>query len=477
MTGRLWLGLDLGTTGVRCVVFDDDLAVQASSYLEAPPDTSPGGVVEQDAERWVEAALGVLRGAVEQVEAASVAGLSVSSQGITVVPVDDGFRPLRPSISWLDQRGQESLPTLRENWQALTGRPAPEVEIAARTGKVWDGGYTLPKVLWLQRHEPGVMQRCRALLLPMDYLLLRLTGRLATDHTMAAGTMLYRNQTRAWDPELVRAGGLAESMLPPIRDAGSVLGPLLPSIAEPLGLPRTVMVSVGGQDQKCAALAAGLATDIATLSLGTAGALTIPQPVPDCWPGIPVFPFFDGGWVREGSIPTAGEAWRWLTRVLLRGNAELEALASVAGGAAFFFPQLSRTGPDNAGRWGVPPAGVFWGLTLDAGPGDLARAVLEGVTFELALLWRSMGTPGVTVLRVFGGGAANQWWCQLIADSLDVTVEALATHEAAAAGAAMLAGAPGRLTPARAYHPDPSGAARAAARLGRYRAIRELIYD
>lgn len=475
MTGELWLGLDLGTTGVRCVAFDESLSVQASSYRECPPDFFPGGRVEQAAEAWLDSSVEVIASALAEVDRSLVRGLSISSQGITLVPVDAAGEPLRAAISWLDHRGEEMLPALARLW--------PPDELVARTGKPWSGAYPLAKVLWLERSEAELMERCARLLLPMDYLLLRMTGRAVTDHTMAAGTMYYRNDTREWDDEILRRAGIPRSRLPEILPAGTAVGPLTPTMSARLGLGADVQIRVGGQDQKCAALAAGLAPGVATLSLGTAAALETLHHEPTSLPGVPTFSYlFEGRWVREGVVETAGAAHRWFAQATGRAREyrELEQAATATypdRDQPLFFPHLGRMGiASDAARWGSAPAGVFWGLTLDTGMGDLARAVLEGVAFEVQLLRSQLATDGVTSLRVFGGGALSDLWCRILADVTQLRVEVLRTHEAAAAGAAMLAGAPGRLPVARTYLPEPDASLLIGERLIRYRQVRDRLY-
>lgn len=469
MRPALWLGLDVGTTGTRCVAFDEHLQVVAGSYREDPPQVGEGGRVEQDPQSWVSSSLAVLSDTIAQVDPAAVRAMAVSSQGITVVPVDRTGAVLRPAISWLDLRGDEMLACLAQSWD-----PA---EVTARTGKGWNGSYVLPKALWLARHEPVVMQACSQLLLPLDFLMLRLTGRTATDHTMAGGTMYYRNDHRGWDRELLASAGLGGLVLPELVLAGERVGSLLPELAAQVGLPGPIEVRMGGQDQKCAALAAGLAPGVGTLSLGTAGALEILQTTPTGPAGIPLFPFLTAGeWVSEGVVETAGAAHRWITRTLGLDYPALEeaAAASVPGGP-LFFPHLGRFGTHGS-EWGVEPAGVFWGLGLASGPGELTRAVVEGVACEVELLREAMAPQGLKSLRVFGGGARSRLWCQTLADTTGTAIEVLDTHETAAAGAAMLAGSPGRLRVAETFIPSPTGRAAAAARLASYRRIRDRLY-
>ncbi|MGV8845328.1 xylulokinase [Tessaracoccus sp.] len=493
MRADIWLGLDVGTTGIRCVAFDSEFSVVGSHYQECPPLYLGKGIVEQDPEEWIRASTDVMGTVVAALpDVGMVRGLSLSTQSITVVPVDEHGDALRPAISWLDQRGEEMLP-------ALAALMAPD-EIRRRTGKPWRGAYGLPKVMWLQRHEPDVMRRCRLLMGTMDYVLFRLTGVAATDHTVAGGTMLYNNGLRDWDTDILHMVQLDRSVLPEILTAGSLAGGLLPHIASLCGLPGGLPVAVGAQDQKCAALAAGLSPGTTTISLGTAAAVEALQPSARTTEASTIASFsylFDNTWVAEGVVPTAGAAVRWFSRTAAPTSslAELGALAEakeVTENGPLFLPFLSRIGvASDSQRWPADPSGVFWGLTLDADPGDLFRAVLEGITFECVLLLESMRTTETRSderLRLFGGGSTSPVWCQLFADTTRLPVEVPATHEMAATGAAILAGmgasawqdgftAAERVPIARTFTPSPHRSHLLADKLIRYRELRTKIFD
>lgn len=443
---EVWLGVDLGTTGTRCLAFDAGLHPVASAYRENPPVHRGGGIVEQEADTWFETTAATIAEVASKVGRANVRAMGITSQGITVVPVDSDGAALRPAISWLDLRGEEMLPEL--------ARHVEPDESMRRTGKPWSGKYTLPKMMWLARHEPDLLARTRWLLMPLDYLNLRLTGRAVTDHTMAAGTMAYRLATQRWDSELLRAVGVDDRLLPEVDWSGSHVGQLLPEVAQRLGLPE-IPVFLGAQDQKCAAHAAGIAPDVTTLSLGTAGALESLATSVDEPAQVPRFSFLTPGvWVKEAAIATAGAAHRWFARVLADGDyRDFDALVARAdaGERPLFLPYLSELGASAQREyWGTEPAGVFWGLGLDTGRADMARAVLEGISFEIDRHLRLMNDEG-SCLRVFGGGSRSAVWCQLLADVTQRRVEALSCPEAAAAGAAMLAGAPGSLAAASTY--------------------------
>lgn len=476
MEQDLWLGLDLGTTGVKCIAYDDDVRPVASSETESPPDYLPDGIVEQDPEVWWQSALQVMQDVLAKVDPGLVRGISISSQGITIVPVDATGLARRPAISWLDARGQAMLARLAER--------IPPDEVEGRTGKSFRVGYSLALLAWLAEREPESLAPGATVLMPMDYLVSKLTGTAVTDQTMASGSMYYNLARRDWDDDILAAAGVSRQILPPVRPAGTAAGSLLPEVVQRLGLAPDVVVAVGGQDQKCAAYGAGLDETTMTLSLGTSAALSAPHVAPGPpSDGFGVFAHVvPGQWIREAAILTAGAANRWFASVL--GTSDFAALSAQAAAGhpaesgPFFFPHLSRT---ERGSWPVAPGGVFWGLGLDAERADLVRAVMEGVAFEIGLACPpALATAMPGRIRLFGGGVRSPLWCQMIADATGTRVEALSDPQMAAAGAARLARrAAGRpeAPPAvvgASYEPTERGSVRTRAEA--YRQLRDLIY-
>lgn len=427
---RLVLGVDLGTTGVRCAVFDERLQPLSTAYRETPPTHLGQGRVEQDPEAWVEGAAAVIGAALEGLEPSRVASISFSTQGITVVPVDGRGRPLRPALSWLDTRADAELQTLGERLDAES--------LQAVTGKPWRAVYSLPKVLWLQHHERDVMTRCARLLTPMDYLVMRFAGldvaHAVTDHTTAGGTMAYSNELRGWDPGIATAAGVPLSLWPDIVEAGTPVGNLCDDLARRTGLPTTSQVVVGGQDQKCAAYGAGISPGYATVSIGTAAAVSSLRDSPEASPGIPLFSWLTGRrWVAEASMPAAGAALRWFLHTASPACSfnELNELAMRAhrDDAPLHVPLRNEARDLGAS---------FVGLQLDTTPEQMAWSMFEGIAYEIERLRRQMGADGN--LRLFGGGAQSPVWGQLLADLGGGRVEIPVVHEAAARGAALLAG-------------------------------------
>ncbi|NLD59372.1 MAG: hypothetical protein GX647_06960 [Clostridiales bacterium] len=469
---RILAGLDLGTTGCRCALFDEQLNVLGEDYREYPLMTSENGVAEQDAELWWALLSESLRGAARNCgrPLSDVAALGMSSQGITVVPVDEELSPLANAINWLDHRpgtGGEELVDGR--FTDITARLSPE-------------GYGIAKAMWFERHRPDVAARAWKYLMPLDFATAKLTGRAITDHSMAAGMACYDMRERRWSGHILRAAGIPEARLPEIRKSGEAAGFVTEEAARATGLSPETVVAVGAQDQKCGALGAGIRDGIATVSMGTCMAVTTraERVVCDAERYLPCFSdlFGDGYWL-EGCVNVGAGCLKWY-RDLYYPEHPYSHVAEMAGRhgptaeSPMFFPHLSGMGTPF--RWGNG-SGAFYALTLNATADGMAHAVLEAVCLTLRQnLEAAEETAGARVgtLRVFGGGAKSREWLQMAADATGRQVESLFTHEAGCVGAAMLAGL------AAGIFPDVEAARRAGVRVDK-RFLpdpkRQLIYD
>ncbi len=232
------VGVDLGTTVCKALVFDQTLRLLGAASRPLALTTLSGTEIEQDAEGWWQTTALVVREALRESGCCprQVRGLGVSSQGISFVPVDGNDSPLRPAFSWLDSRAGGQ----RRRVQDSLG----EEMIFSITGKRCSEAYVLPKLLWFRENEPEVWGKTRRILMGLDFLLARLTGEHLTDHTMASGTMMYDITLRKWSPRILEAFGLEPSILPGIRQGGETAGRLRAAAAEALGLPAGVPVAV-----------------------------------------------------------------------------------------------------------------------------------------------------------------------------------------------------------------------------------------
>lgn len=430
------LAIDLGTSGCRSALFNQNLEILASAKVDYSLLVHSEAEIDQNPRDWWDGAKQTIQNLGKIMDLQNVRAISISSQGISLTPVSGSGEFLSNAISWLDTRAVQEEKTVRD----LYGKQ----ELYQRTGVISSPLYSLPKLVWMKKNRSPVFERAEKILLPMDVLLLRLTGNMVTDHTMATGTMCYNIRSRQWDEALLCEQGLSASKLPEIFDAGSVAGTILPEVARELGLPADVVVAVGGQDQKCAAYGAGATEKITTASIGTCTCITKLTSTLDLdrRMQIPCFSYLkEGLWDLEGIINTTGSALQWFRDKFAPGYTfrQLDDLAATASapGTVKFYPNLAGAGSP---YW-EKGMGMFAELTLDSDVGQCTRAILEGVAYNIrANLDRmdEMGKP-TEELRLFGGGANSPLWCQIIADVIGRPVTQMRSSDTALAGAARLA--------------------------------------
>ena len=434
------IGLDLGTTVCKSIVFDEQLRILAAAEQNYPLITLSDTEIEQDAELWWEVSKTVIRTSVTkaQIDPQAVLGISVSAQGIAVVPVDRQGTPLRPALSWLDIRA------VRQRDQIL--EPCAVAELFRITGKRAHAAYVLPTLLCIKQHEPQLYQETYKFLMPLDFILAKLCAAYITDHTMASGTLCYDICRQCWSDRILDAVELDKDKLPQIAWSGTPVGTLHREAAEALGLNGSVIVSVGGQDQKVAALGAGIDLERTTISLGTAMAITqkSTRPLIDDQMRIPCFTdLLREHWVIEGS-GNGTACLDWLKNTLFpdKDYDELNALAWQEEGKknpVFFYPYfLGAASPHYVEK----VRGFLYGLTFAVNAGQIIRSVFEGIAFcirENIEVMQALNRP-IRGFRLFGGGSKSALWAQIIAAVTGIPVTTLYTPECGCVGAAILAG-------------------------------------
>jgi xylulokinase len=347
---------------------------------------------------------------------------------------------IRPAILWNDQRTAAQC-------DEITTRVGAD-RLLAITGNVALTGFQAPKILWLRDVEPVQYRHVRRVLLPKDYVRLRLTGELATDVSDASGTLLLDLKARAWSREILDALGIPGEWLPSVSESATITGGLRPSVAAELGLPAGLPVAAGAGDNAAAAIATGIVRrGLVSSSIGTSGVLFAHRegPEPDPTGRLQAFcSAVPGRYHLMAVTLSAGGSLRWW-RNLLGGAVDYEELASIAETAPvgaeglFFLPYLSG---ERTPHLNPDARGAFIGLRSHHTRAHLTRAVMEGVIFSLRDgldVMRQLGVD-VTRVRATGGGARSRAWRQMQADIFDLPVESMATDEGPAYGAALLAG-------------------------------------
>jgi len=431
----MYLGLDLGTSSVKAALFDADqrLVGQAGRPLEiARPQP---GWSEQDPEDWwraVEAAVDALAAAHGL---AGLRGIGLSGQMHGAVCLDADDRVLRPAILWNDGRAVAECAAI----EAACPRSR---EIA---GNIAMAGFTAPKLAWMREHEPEVFAHVSTVLLPKDYLRLRLTGHHVSDMSDASGTLWLNIAARDWSDDLLEASGLTRAQAPRLVEGSAASGELLPELAARWGVTGPVVVAGGAGDNAAAACGVGVVTPgSAFVSLGTSGVLFVSNAAfaPNTAGAVHAFCHaIPDTWHQMGVILSAADSLEWLSRIAGRPAAELVAAVGEvrAPSPVTFLPYLSgeRT-PHNDPR----ARGAFVGLAQAHGLADLTQAVLEGVAYAFADCQAALAAAGTdfeSALAV-GGGSRSDAWLRIIASVLDRPLRLAADSDIGAAlGAARLA--------------------------------------
>jgi len=432
------LGIDIGTSEVKVVLIDNAQHVVGQAHSAVPISRPQPLWSEQDPQDWwvaTVAALTQLRTAHPSEYAATRSiGLSGHMHGATLLDAHD--RVLRPAILWNDGRSHAQCAELEAR--------APDSRRI--TGNIAMPGFTAPKLMWVEQHEPDTFKRTTRVLLPKDYVRLLLTGEAVSDMSDSAGTLWLDVAKREWSDTMLDATHLTRAHMPRLVEGSEAGGTVLPSVADELGLPSGVVVAGGAGDNAASAAGIGVAVPgTAFLSLGTSGVYFVANAAFSPNPARAVHAFchaFPGTWHQMTVMLTAASALRWL-RTLTHAESEAQLVAEAVAlpmgtPVPQFLPYLSgeRTPHNN------PHAcGVFFGLTHEHDRGHLARAVLEGVAFAFLDGQQALldGGAQITTVTLVGGGSRSAPWAQVLADTLGRRLDRRSGAEVGAAlGAARL---------------------------------------
>jgi xylulokinase len=440
-----FLGVDVGTSGVKAILVGPSGDVLASATTPLSLSTPRPGWAEQDPEAWWRASVASIRRVTESAPDARVAGVGISGQMHSSVFLDASGEVIRPALLWCDGRTTAECAEItsrvggEERLRELAANPALE-------------GFTLPKVLWLRNHEPDAFARLVTVLLAKDYVRFRLTGALASEPSDASATLMYDTARLRWSDEIMRAMELPASLLPPVGGSAEVLGRVTLQAAGLTGLAEGTPVVGGGADNACGAAGVGVvAPGEAVASWGTSGTVLAPMDAPHVDPAMRAHTFCHvapGTWYLMGVVLSAGGAFAWHREQLARelatapnAHARLDDEAATvppgAEGLAFLpYLQGERTPHRDASA-----RGAFVGLTLAHTRAHMTRAVLEGVCFALrdsVSILRELGVAPAELLLT-GGGARSAFLRRLQSEVYGLPVKTVNREEGPAYGAALLA--------------------------------------
>ncbi|OWV89503.1 xylulose kinase [Rhizobium sp. R635] len=432
----MYLGLDLGTSGVKAMLIDGDQKIVGSANGSLDVSRPHSGWSEQEPAHWVRATEEAVAGlkAKHPNELAAVKGIGLSGQMHGATLIDASDKVLRPCILWNDTRSHVEA-------AALDADP----RFRALTGNIVFPGFTAPKLAWVEKHEPDVFAKIAKVLLPKDYLRLWLTGEYISEMSDSAGTSWLDTGKRGWSSELLAATNLTKEQMPALVEGTEQAGKLRPELAAQWGISGTVVVAGGAGDNAASACGMGTVSDgAAFVSLGTSGVLFaangsyLPKPESAVHAFCHALP---NTWHQMGVILSATDALNWHSGVTGKSAADLtgelgETLKTPTG--VTFLPYLSgeRTPHNDA-----VIRGAFIGLGHESSRAVLTQAVLEGVSFAIRDNLEALRSAGTGISRVtaIGGGSRSHYWLASIATALGVPVDLPADGDFGAAfGAARL---------------------------------------
>lgn len=443
------IGIDVGTSGTKTVLFDINGNVISSKTVQYPMYQPKNGWAEQNPEDWYNAAAETLRHVVSYTNPDDIAGIGLSGQMHGLVMLDEYGNVIRPSIIWCDQRTGEECKDLenavgKDDLINITANPAMT-------------GFTAAKIMWIKKHEPHNYEKCKHILLPKDYIRYKLTGEFATDVSDASGMQLLNIEKRCWSDTVLDKLGIDKSLLGKVYESCEVTGYINEETAKLTGLSNKTVVVAGAGDNAAAAIGVGVIKDgTAFTTIGTSGVVFAhtSSMLMDKQGRVHTFcSAVPNQWHVMGVTQAAGLSLKWFCDNFCDSE---KAMAKELGVSTYYLTdKLSEKSPIGSNRLIYLPylmgertphlnpdcRGMFFGLSAVHTKQDMLRAVMEGVSFSLRDCIEVLKEMNIDIsdMAVCGGGGVSNLWRSMIADNFKCSVKT-AAQEGPAMGAAILAG-------------------------------------
>ncbi len=449
---RYLIGIDVGTTGAKTILIDEQGNLVASSLEEYPLHTPRPKWAEQDPADWWRATVDSIKNVLAQskVKPDDVKGVGLSGQMHGLVLIDKDYNVLRPAILWCDVRTTEQC-------RYITEKVGKDLLVRSTCNPALEG-FTAPKVIWVRDNEPEIYEKAFKMMLPKDYVRFLLTGEIASEVSDAAGTILFDVRNREWSREVLDKLEISPDLMPPCYESIDVCGRITSKVAEMTGLKPGTPVVGGGADNACTAVGNGIVvTGKTSASIGTSGTMLTPTDTPEVDPDLRAHTFchcVPHKWYIMGVMLSAGGAFRWFRDTL--GDKEVEQAAEKGVDPYEILTQeAAKVEPGCEGLVFLPyligertphgdanAKGVFFGLTLRHKKEHIVRSVMEGVTFGMRDSLEIIRGLGLNVgqITATGGGGRSALWRQMQADIYGAEVVTINIAEGPAFGAAILAG-------------------------------------
>ena len=440
MKSRAIITIDIGTSSLRSVLFDERGGVRWVSRRDSLPSFMDGGRVEQDAGSWTNLVPQTVRDCAEAAgrEGLEPVGLALTAQRSSVIPVNEEGQALHPAIMWQDTRTEAICARLA----------ASERFVFEKTGMRISPVFSAVKMTWLRENRPEVYRATHKMMGIQDFMLRELTGNFTTDRSLASRTNLFNLDTLDWDDELIALFDVERRLLCDLVDPGAVAGYLTEAAARRLGLPAFLPVVSAGGDQQCAALGLGLVGPgrmIANTGTGSYLIAGSDRPIRDPGMGISCnVAAVPGSFILEAGVLTSGTVYRWFRNEFYREDTggknkyalmDAEAASSPPGAKGVtLFPHFRGRGSP---KWNPAAKGAFLGLSLSVTRGDMARAILEGIASDMAENIEALEALAgkAECIEVSGGMAASPLFNRIQADVYGRRIERPDDAEATALGA------------------------------------------
>lgn len=437
MDKSLYLGGDLGTSALKLTLVDENGALVRTLSVPYGVSFPKPGYSEQEASSYESAFYEGIGKILKPGEKPFLRGISIDGQMHGLVALDEGGKPLRPVILWNDSRSVEECRYLNEE--------IGEETLLKETGNIAYPGFTLPKILWMRKHEESLYKKIRHVLLPKDYLVYCLTGEFSTDYSDAAGTLMLNCPKKEWSEKMVALSGLSPEALPKLHVSDEMVGSLSEGVAQKLGLSREIFVLAGAGDNAAGAVGVGAALKgRANISLGTSGTigLSLERFTHDPTGAIHSFSGADGDCFILACMLSSASCLKWFLENVLNNKDYAGILGSIhvkklGLNEVYFLPYLMGERSPLNDPWA---RGAFVGMTLSSGRSEMVQAILEGVAFALRQCMDGMSHCGAVIKEasLTGGGAQNPLWRQILADVTGLELSLVSDEGGASYGMALL---------------------------------------
>ncbi|WP_373163947.1 xylulokinase [Agathobaculum sp. Marseille-P7918] len=434
----LYIGIDLGTSAVKLLLMDEQGRIKNVVSKEYPLEFPQIGWSQQNPDDWMHAVEEGIPELLQGSDPSQVAGIGAGGQMHGLVVLDDQDKVIRPAILWNDGRTVQEVEYLNN----VIGKD----KLSRYTANIAFAGFTAPKLLWMEKHEPELFARIAKIMLPKDYINYMLTGVHCTDVSDASGMLLLDVEHRCWSKEMLNICHIRETQLPQLFESYQAVGTLKPEMARKLGLSEAVVVAAGAGDNAAAAIGTGTVGDGGcNISLGTSGTVFISSEAfrVDDNNALHAFAHADGHYHLMGCMLSAASCNKWLMEDIFQTRdyqAEQEpiTLDQLGENHVFFLPYLmGERSPIND----TNARGTFTGITLNTTRADLTQAVLEGVAFAIRDSFEVAKKLGIRMERskICGGGAKSTLWKTIFANVLNLKLDLVASEQGPGMGGAMLA--------------------------------------